>query len=63
MPAKNKAQQARSRRKAVGRAPVWLKTAAIAASQGSKPVRGTFGAASPVISIDPKTGLPRGEAA
>jgi hypothetical protein len=57
--ARNKAKHAKNRRKAVGRAPVWLKTAAISIPQGPKPIRGTFGAASPVVSIDPKTGLPR----
>lgn len=49
----------RIRRKAVGRAPVWLKTAAIAKRPGPAPVRGTFGAASPAVSIDPATGAPR----
>jgi len=40
--------------KSVGRAPAWLKTVQIA--KGSRPRdRGTFGAASPVVVIDPKT--------
>lgn len=47
----------RARKKAIGGAPTWLKTVAIA----KKPRRGSagsFGAASPVVRIDPTTGLP-----
>lgn len=53
----------RIRSKSVGRAPTWLKTVAIAKPHGPKPHRGSFGAASPCVTIDPKTGLPREEKA
>ena len=45
--------------KAVGRSPAWLKTVAVALPRRSQSVRGSFGPASLVISIDPQTGLPR----
>ncbi len=57
--ARRKASHGANRRKTVGRAPVWLKTAAISIPQGPPPIRGTFGAASAVVHIDPKTGQPR----
>jgi|GEM_PF-1277622 len=47
------------RAKSVGRSPAWLKTVAIA-KPCRTPVRGTFGAASEVVRIDPETGLPLG---
>lgn len=47
--------------KTVGRSPVWLKTVAIAKG-GRSTVAGTFGAASPVVRIDPHTGKPVGAA-
>jgi len=41
-------------------APAWLQPAIIGERIGRpNPIRGTFGAASPVISIDPHTGQPR----
>lgn len=41
----------------IKRAPNWLNTVAIGERVGAPaPLRGTFGAASPVIRIDPKTG-------
>jgi hypothetical protein len=44
---------------AVKKAPVWLQVAAIGERVGRPDrIRGTFGAASPVVRIDPKTGLP-----
>lgn len=55
---KGRKRQAKSRAKAVGRAPVWLKTVQIAKPARRAPVRGTFGAASPVVRIDPETGHP-----
>lgn len=54
MSRKTRKQLRRAQTKTVGRSPTWLKTAQIA--KGSKPrERGTFGAASPVVVIDPKT--------
>lgn len=45
---------------ATKRAPVWMQTAIIGERVGRPaPIRGSFGAASPVVSIDPQTGLPR----
>lgn len=51
----------RRMQKAVGKAPKWLATAVIGDRVGTKkkPLRGSFGAASEVVRIDPKTGLPR----
>lgn len=49
------------RKKAVGRAPAWLKTAAIAKPSKRPAPRGTFGPASDVVRIDPKTGKPIGD--
>lgn len=41
-------------------APVWAQSAIIGERVGRpNPIRGSFGAASPVVSIDPQTGLPR----
>lgn len=57
--AKRNAKRDAMRRKAVGRAPTWLRTAAIAKPAGKPRVKGTFGAASAGVSIDPATGLPR----
>lgn len=48
----------RARKKAIGNAPKWLKTVQISKTP-RKAVSGTFGAASPVVSIDPATGLPK----
>lgn len=47
----------RARKRAVARAPVWLRTAVIA-KPARRSIRGTFGAASPAVRIDPQTGLP-----
>jgi len=44
--------------KVAGKSPTWLRTVQIAKPCGPKPVSGTFGAASPVVRIDPSTGLP-----
>lgn len=48
----------RQLRKSVGRAPTWLKTVAVAKPHRRPRVAGSFGAASPVVKIDPQTGLP-----
>lgn len=54
MSRKTRKQIGAVRAKAVGRAPAWLKTIQLA--KGSRlRERGTFGAASPVVVIDPKT--------
>lgn len=54
MSRKTRKQIGAVRAKAVGRAPAWLKTVQIA--KGARPrERGTFGAASPVVLIDPET--------
>jgi hypothetical protein len=54
-------QAKRQMQKAVKGSPAWLATAIIGTRAGAqrKPIRGSFGAASAVVSIDPKTGLPR----
>ena len=53
MSRKTRKQLRRAQTKTVGRSPTWLKTVQIA--KGSKTrERGTFGAASPVVVIDPK---------
>lgn len=57
MAGKRKTKKWDERKKAVGRAPVWLKTAVISKTRRAG-VPGTFGAASPVVRIDPKSGLP-----
>lgn len=51
----------RRMKKAVGKSPKWLATAVIGDRVGARkrPIRGSFGAASEVVRIDPKTGLPR----
>ena len=51
----------RRMQKAVGKSPKWLATAVIGDRVGSlkRPVRGSFGAVSEVVWIDPQTGLPR----
>jgi hypothetical protein len=56
-PGKRQTKLWRERKKAVARAPSWLKTAQIAKS-AYRPVSGTFGAASECVRIDPKTGEP-----
>lgn len=61
MPATRKAKLRKIRNKAVGSAPNYLKTVMIAKPQRKPRVAGSFGAASAVIRIDPKTGLPREE--
>lgn len=58
MAKKRKGSKGQRRRKAVGAAPVWLKTVLISVPQRPKPIRGTFGAASEVVRIDPETGRP-----
>lgn len=45
--------------KAAARSPAWLRTAQIAKPGRPNPVRGSFGAASPVVHIDPTTMQPR----
>ena len=59
--ASKRAKLVKQRAKAVGRAPAWLKTVQIAKAPCRTPTRGTFGAASAVVRIDPATGLPRDE--
>ena len=53
----------RRMQKAVGKAPKWLATAVIGNRVGTQKhsLRGSFGAASEVVRIDPKTGQPRDE--
>jgi hypothetical protein len=54
------AKQMKGRRaKAVGKAPVWLKTAAISKQDGPGPIKGKFGAASPATRIDPAVHIER----
>lgn len=48
----------KARKKAVRAAPAYLKTVMIAKPRATPRVKGTFGAASEVVRIDPKTGLP-----
>jgi len=52
-------QLKKAQAKTVGKSPVWLKTVQIAKPFRHPRVKGTFGAASEVVSIDPATGLPR----
>lgn len=60
MTRKPTAKQTKSRqRKAVGKAPVWLKTVAISKQEGSGPIKGKFGAASPVTRVDPAVHIER----
>lgn len=56
--ARKNAKRDAIRRKAVGRAPNYLKTVMISLPPKKAQVSGTFGAASAVVRIDPKTGLP-----
>lgn len=59
--ASKRAKLVKQRAKAVGRAPKWLKTVQIAKAPRPAALRGSFGAASAVVRIDPATGLPREE--
>ena len=52
MAKRTRKQIAKAQAKNVGRAPVWLKTVAIAKPQRRRPISGTFGVASPCVSID-----------
>lgn len=60
--ARKNAKRDAARRKAVGRAPNYLKTVMISLPPKEARVRGSFGAASAVVRIDPATGLPIPEA-
>lgn len=48
----------KARKRAVGAAPAYLKTVMIAKPRSKPRVKGTFGAASEVVRIDPETGQP-----
>lgn len=61
MAGKSKAKLRKIRNKAVGSAPNYLKTVMIAKPPRGRRISGSFGAASPVVQIDPRTGLPREE--
>lgn len=63
MPRRGKAPRAKRLAKSVGKSPAWLKTVIIAKPGLVGAARGTFGPASEVVRIDPKTGLPLAEGA